>query len=149
MRKPQVLSKMQQRWTDTSSDSFERWGKVALGKRCSRYTAWLNCRRSASVRSYKNLILMGPPQYFYRWSVELERLHQAKHCLIGNCLLSAGFLAYTGPFSWEFRTEMVYEDWFNSLIAKEIPLVSSFRLENELTNDVTISKYVQNSSSSI
>lgn len=42
---------------------------------------------------------------------------------------------------------MVYEDWFNSLIAKEIPLVSSFRLENELTNDVTISKYVQNSSS--
>lgn len=77
-----------------------------------------------------------------RWSIELERLHEAKNCLIGNCLLSAGFLAYTGPFSWEFRTEIVYNNWLNSVKTKDIPLVSPYRLESELTTDVTISKYV-------
>lgn len=75
-----------------------------------------------------------------RWAEELGHLHEAKQCLVGNCLLSAAFLAYTGPFSWEFRTEMVYENWQSSVKDKGIPLVSSFRLESELTTDVEVSK---------
>lgn len=77
----------------------------------------------------------------HSWELELQRLHEDKNCLIGNCLLSAAFLAYTGPFSWEFRTEMVYRDWTDSLRSKEIPLVTPFRLEAELTDDVTVSKW--------
>lgn len=71
----------------------------------------------------------------------MQRLHEDKICLIGNCLLCAAFLAYTGPFSWEFRSEMVYTDWIDSLKNKKIPLVTPFRLEAELTDDVTVSKW--------
>lgn len=76
-----------------------------------------------------------------RWAKELDNLHLEKEELVGNCLLSASFLSYAGPFSYEFRRNMVYEEWKNSLLEKEIPLTTSYRLETALTDDVEISKW--------
>ncbi|KAK6624941.1 hypothetical protein RUM44_011805 [Polyplax serrata] len=76
-----------------------------------------------------------------RWAKELDNLHLEKQQLIGNCILSASFLSYVGPFSYEFRRTMIYEDWKQSLIDKEIPLTMSYRLEMALSDDVEISKW--------
>ncbi|XP_011310250.1 dynein heavy chain 10, axonemal [Fopius arisanus] len=74
-----------------------------------------------------------------RWKEELENLQAELELIIGNSLLSAGFLSYAGPFSYEFRNQMVYDDWQRSILEKSIPLSQSYRIENQLTNDVEIS----------
>ena len=38
-----------------------------------------------------------------RWVIDLGKLQIERTKVIGNALLSASFLAYMGPFSWEFR----------------------------------------------
>lgn len=76
-----------------------------------------------------------------RWANELDNLHIEKQQIVGNCLLSASFLSYVGPFSYEFRRSMIYEDWKKSLIEREIPLTKTYRLETALTDDVEISKW--------
>ena len=56
--------------------------------------------------------------------------------------MSSAFLSYVGAFSWEFRNDLVYKDWLDDLREKEVPLSDPYRLEDLLTNEVEISKYV-------
>lgn len=60
--------------------------------------------------------------------------------LLGDCLVGAAFLSYVGAFSWEFREQLVYQDWVNDLRLREVPLTNPFRIETLLTNEVEISK---------
>ncbi|CAK9806047.1 Dynein axonemal heavy chain 10 [Anthophora plagiata] len=76
-----------------------------------------------------------------RWKKELESLHEQIEKIVGNCLLNAGFLAYCGPFSYEYRNQMLYDDWWNSITSKHIPFTDTFRIETELSNDVEISTW--------
>nr|XP_023024309.1 dynein heavy chain 10, axonemal [Leptinotarsa decemlineata] len=76
-----------------------------------------------------------------RWTEDLKQLYLEKERLVGNCLLCSGFLAYCGPFTYEFRREMVYIEWQKDILAKEIPLSQPFRLEKNLTTDVEISTW--------
>lgn len=76
-----------------------------------------------------------------RWTEDLEKLHDERSRLVGDCLLASSFLAYTGPFSYEFRKTMVYEDWYNDIRNREISLTENFRLEKMLTTDVEISQW--------
>lgn len=74
-----------------------------------------------------------------RWQKDLEVLQEDMKKITGNCLLAASFLAYSGPFSYEFRNEM-YNDWLRSILEKELPLSKPFILETQLSNDVEISR---------
>lgn len=74
-----------------------------------------------------------------RWQIELQSLNDELEKIVGNCLLSSGFLAYNGPFTFEFRIEMLYNDWQQSVLEKEIPLSQPFKIESQLSNDVEIS----------
>lgn len=56
--------------------------------------------------------------------------------------MSSAFLSYVGAFSWEFRTDLVYQDWVSDLRNRGVPLSDPYRVEDLLTNDVEISKYV-------
>ncbi|XP_017781324.1 PREDICTED: dynein heavy chain 10, axonemal [Nicrophorus vespilloides] len=76
-----------------------------------------------------------------RWSEDLKKLYQEKERIVGDCLLCGAFLSYTGPFSFEFRREMVYVDWQSDILQREIPLSQPFRI-TMLTNDVEISQWV-------
>eukprot|EP01135_Chromosphaera_perkinsii_P009070 Nk52_evm1s1607 gene=Nk52_evmTU1s1607 len=76
-----------------------------------------------------------------RWEEEMEELGNAKVRLVGDCLLTAGFLSYCGAFTWEFRQTIVYEDWLKDLRDKDVPLSNPFRLEPVLTNEVEISQW--------
>lgn len=46
-----------------------------------------------------------------RWSEDSAKLKDNKVQLVGDVLLSSGFLSYTGPFNFGFRMRMMYEDW--------------------------------------
>ena len=61
--------------------------------------------------------------------------------LLGDCLISSAFLSYVGAFTWEFRSQMVYDLWQSDVTEREIPLSQPFRLENMLTSDVEISRW--------
>lgn len=74
-----------------------------------------------------------------RWEIDLRNLQDEKEKTIGTCLVSSSFLAYTSAFSWEFRKEMVFEDWLKDVVAREIPIVLPYRIDEQLSNDVEIS----------
>ncbi|XP_021370512.1 dynein heavy chain 10, axonemal-like isoform X1 [Mizuhopecten yessoensis] len=76
-----------------------------------------------------------------RWTNDLEELKIKRVKLLGDCLLGSAFLSYVGAFSWEFRSDLVYEVWEKDLRAREIPLSDPYKLEELLTNDVEISKW--------
>ncbi|ESN96268.1 hypothetical protein HELRODRAFT_67881 [Helobdella robusta] len=76
-----------------------------------------------------------------RWQKELEDLYLQKGNVIGDCLLCAGFLTYTSPFTWQFRENLVYNSWLQNIKELEIPLSEPFSLTKLLTNDVEISKW--------
>ncbi|XP_043489632.1 dynein axonemal heavy chain 10 [Polistes fuscatus] len=76
-----------------------------------------------------------------RWQKELKGLHEEEEKIIGNCLLSSGFLAYCGPFSYEFRNDMIYNDWSRSITERRIPLSEPFNIQTQLSDDIEISKW--------
>ncbi|GAB1860436.1 Dynein heavy chain 10, axonemal [Camponotus japonicus] len=75
-----------------------------------------------------------------RWQKDLVGLHDDLEKITGNCLFGAAFLAYSGPFSYEFRNEM-YSDWKRSILEKDLPLSMPFKLETQLSDDVEISTW--------
>ncbi|XP_011874224.1 PREDICTED: dynein heavy chain 10, axonemal [Vollenhovia emeryi] len=75
-----------------------------------------------------------------RWRKDLQVLQDDMEKITGNCLLAASFLAYSGPFSYEFRNEM-YSDWQKNILEKELPLSKPFKLEAQLSDDVEISRW--------
>ena len=76
----------------------------------------------------------------YRWGKDLEHLKSQRVKLLGDCLLSSGFLSYVGAFSWEYRDEMVYKLWQSDILEREIPMSQPYKLEDILTNEVEISR---------
>ncbi|XP_019715984.1 dynein heavy chain 10, axonemal-like [Hippocampus comes] len=77
-----------------------------------------------------------------RWTHDLEELKQRRVRLLGDCLLSAAFLSYAGAFSWDFRNEMVYQTWVDDVKERSIPLSQPFNVDNLLTDEVEISRWV-------
>lgn len=75
-----------------------------------------------------------------RWTKDLEQLKEKRVRLLGDCLVSSGFLSYVGAFSWEFRNDLVYKDWQHDLLDRGVPLSQPLKIEDLLTNDVEISK---------
>lgn len=76
-----------------------------------------------------------------RWTIDLAELRIEKTKIIGTCLLSASFSAYTGAFSWEFRKTMVFDDWLEDILLKNIPISLPFKIDGVLSNDVEISTW--------
>lgn len=83
--------------------------------------------------------------HVFRWKDDLEELKQQRIRLLGDCLVSAAFLSYVGAFSWEFRHEMLVNNWQTDVLEKKIPFSQPFKLESMLTNDVEISKWTSES----
>ena len=76
-----------------------------------------------------------------RWKVEKEKLLQARERLVGDCLIAAAFLSYTGAFTFDYRRRMVYDDWLVDVQSRGLPMTHPFRLEQLLTSEVEISKW--------
>ncbi|XP_025092040.1 dynein heavy chain 10, axonemal-like isoform X1 [Pomacea canaliculata] len=76
-----------------------------------------------------------------RWTIDLEELKKSRVRLLGDCLVGSAFLSYVGVFSWEFRNDLVYEEWISDLRTRGVPLTDPYRLDNLLTNEVEISRW--------
>lgn len=75
-----------------------------------------------------------------RWTDELKRLGVEKENIIGTCLLSASFMAYSGTFSWDFRKVMI-GDWLEDLLVRYVPVTIEYQIDQSLSNDVEISAW--------
>ena len=76
-----------------------------------------------------------------RWTADMETLHNTRALLVGDCLLSAAFLSYTGAFNFEFRRDMIIDTWEVDIREKKVVLSDPFKLEKLLTSDVETAKW--------
>uniref|UniRef100_A0A5K3FBS4 AAA domain-containing protein n=1 Tax=Mesocestoides corti TaxID=53468 RepID=A0A5K3FBS4_MESCO len=76
-----------------------------------------------------------------RWKEAAETLRLERHHLLGDCVVSAAFLSYSGPFSWGLRNRMIKDDWLADIGRREVPHSEAFRLEHLLANDVTVAAW--------
>ncbi|VVC32081.1 Dynein heavy chain, domain-2,Dynein heavy chain domain,Dynein heavy chain, domain-1,Dynein heavy chain, P- [Cinara cedri] len=76
-----------------------------------------------------------------RWISDLENEKILKDEIIGNCLLDASFLIYAGPFSLEYRKQIIYNDWFNNIIHLKLPIELNFKLENGLISEKLLNNW--------
>jgi dynein heavy chain len=87
-------------------------------------------------------LLAGLSSEKTRWTKDVDSLNLQSERLIGDCLLSASFLSYAGAFSFDYRSELIYKDFFDDVSTRKLPLTSPFKLESSLTTDATIQKWV-------
>lgn len=73
-----------------------------------------------------------------RWKEYLANLEEYMKNIFGNCLMSSSFLAYTAPFSYEFRVDMLFNDWYVKIIESKLPISNPFKIQTELSDEVTI-----------
>eukprot|EP00953_Heterococcus_sp_UTEX-ZZ885_P035270 18212-Heterococcus_DN1.PRE.7 len=55
-----------------------------------------------------------------RWTESVARLSALYDCLVGDAVVSAGMIAYAGPFTPDFRQKLV-KDWQAHLVAVGVP----------------------------
>ncbi|XP_043943753.1 dynein axonemal heavy chain 3-like [Protopterus annectens] len=75
-----------------------------------------------------------------RWTQTAKQLEDTYHNIVGDVLLSAGIVAYLGPFTPEFRQE-VLKEWFNMCKDKQIPVSRNFSLLTTLGDPVKIMEW--------
>eukprot|EP00755_Sulcionema_specki_P004827 Sspe_Gene.31109::Locus_15358_Transcript_1_1_Confidence_1.000_Length_4701::g.31109::m.31109/K10408/DNAH; dynein heavy chain, axonemal len=64
-----------------------------------------------------------------RWEDSLAALQQESRCLVGTMLLAAGSVAYTGPFTSQFRSKLV-EKWTEACEDMKIPVSRGFKFDS-------------------
>ena len=62
---------------------------------------------------------MGLSDEKKRWSVDVQNLMNNAENIVGNSLISAGMVAYSGAFTSEYRKELE-KTWNNDLIELNI-----------------------------
>uniref|UniRef100_A0A4W3JAH5 Dynein heavy chain coiled coil stalk domain-containing protein n=1 Tax=Callorhinchus milii TaxID=7868 RepID=A0A4W3JAH5_CALMI len=72
-----------------------------------------------------------------RWTQITLQLEDMYQNIVGDVLLSASVVAYLGPFTPEFRQEILKE-WFTLCKQKQIPVSNIFCLSNTLGDPVRI-----------
>ena len=72
-----------------------------------------------------------------RWTQELIQLNQDKIDLTGNILIAAGYVAYAGAFTSNFRNDLI-SDWTQTCKECSIPVDLKFSLERIIGDPTTI-----------
>ncbi|XP_038666815.1 dynein heavy chain 3, axonemal-like [Scyliorhinus canicula] len=75
-----------------------------------------------------------------RWTNFSEHLEATYQNIIGDVLLSASVVAYLGPFTSEFRQNVLGE-WLSMCMQRQIPVSSVFSLLNTLGDPVNIMEW--------
>ena len=57
-----------------------------------------------------------------RWANSIVQLEKSLEVVVGDVLLSAGFVSYAGPFTKKFRESIVKHNFLNYLIENKIPM---------------------------
>eukprot|EP01059_Diplonema_ambulator_P016445 TRINITY_DN279_c0_g3_i1.p1 TRINITY_DN279_c0_g3~~TRINITY_DN279_c0_g3_i1.p1 ORF type:complete len:4125 (+),score=1634.24 TRINITY_DN279_c0_g3_i1:116-12490(+) len=63
-----------------------------------------------------------------RWEEQLSQLRDESKTIVGTMLLAAGSVAYTGPFTAQFRTSLI-KQWTDKMVASNIPVQAGFSFD--------------------
>ena len=75
-----------------------------------------------------------------RWAADAEKLQSQATRLVGDCLLPLSFLSYLGPFTYDFRVELVQKDWAADFLSCGVPVTNPFSDESLVTTGATVQK---------
>lgn len=75
-----------------------------------------------------------------RWSATAKALGEKYHVLTGDILISAGVVAYLGPFTMQFRSEQTTQ-WIQSLSSQGVVCAKDFQLTAVLGEPVEIRQW--------
>jgi dynein axonemal heavy chain len=75
-----------------------------------------------------------------RWADTAKQLENDMHHLVGNTMLSAGFVAYLGPFTSDFRQKLVSK-WTKRCIELKVPVDPDFSLIRTLSDPVQVREW--------
>uniref|UniRef100_A0A8C4NK34 Dynein heavy chain n=1 Tax=Eptatretus burgeri TaxID=7764 RepID=A0A8C4NK34_EPTBU len=129
----QITVDMLQTEQDRMGDRYE----IALKEevRLKEETQLMETRLDAAEKLFSGLSSENA-----RWHKELEEQCTRQRLLVGNCLLTAAFIAYQGPFTWEFRSKMSRE-WENDAESRRIPFSQPFQPETLLSDNVETARF--------
>lgn len=71
-----------------------------------------------------------------RWTETVAKLTQQGELLIGDCLVAAGMIAYSGPFTAKFRTELEAE-WAKKIAQLGIKVSDEVSMKKIMEDPVT------------
>ncbi|KAL8274185.1 hypothetical protein Esti_001870 [Eimeria stiedai] len=91
------------------------------------------------IAAYK--LIDGLESERHRWTEERMACSVARLRLVGSCLVGAAFLSYAGPYTLEFRTQMLYKHWATKAREGHIPINEPFKIEGLLTTDADVAKW--------
>lgn len=75
-----------------------------------------------------------------RWTDQLALFQIEIERLVGDTILTSGFLTYAGPFNQEFRDVML-RTWFSAILQRKVPVSSSNNFIENLTDRSQIGEW--------
>lgn len=69
-----------------------------------------------------------------RWNELVKTLGGDAMKMIGNCILSAAFVSYIGPFNQDFRDDIWKNIWMTDIVKNKIPFTPGVDPLNVLSN---------------
>lgn len=76
-----------------------------------------------------------------RWATSIEELRVKLNVLVGDVLISAAFISYAGPFSKQFRTTIINNDFKSYVIKRAIPVSKELDPVSLLVNEAQIAEW--------
>ncbi|XP_008850074.1 dynein heavy chain 1, axonemal [Nannospalax galili] len=97
----------------------------------------LKCEQCEQRLGRADKLINGLSDEKVRWQETLENLENMLDNISGDMLVAAGFVAYLGPFTGQYRTTL-YNQWVKELTVHEVPHTSKPTLVATLGNPVKI-----------
>ena len=69
-----------------------------------------------------------------RWEISLSSFDEQQECLFGDCIISAAFMSYAGPFGASYRNGLVSEEWYKPVVEFKIPVTKNFSFSSFLAD---------------
>lgn len=81
-------------------------------------------------------IIGGLAEEKVRWTATVGRLEKEGSLLVGDCLVAAGMIAYSGPFTAFYRTKME-EDWYKKISNLGVKVSEGVSMKKIMEDPVT------------
>ena len=95
------------------------------------------CRRKMSAAS---TLINGLSGEKMRWTQQSKAFKEQMIRLVGDVLLSTGFLSYAGPFNQEFRQSLI-QNWKGLLKNRNIPYTNALNVVEMLVDTIETSEW--------
>ncbi|KAJ1493382.1 P-loop containing dynein motor region D4-domain-containing protein [Baffinella frigidus] len=85
--------------------------------------------KMAALLAVAERLISGLSSERGRWTDDIKELSTNRVKIDGDCLLSSAFLSYLGAFNFEYRKELLQEEWLVDIVRQAIPHSEPFSLQ--------------------